>query len=164
TATITTSLLNASDREDMPANPDDLVFSFETTSPGPDPLAFETGVIKRNGVVLTKTDTFTLQDIQNGLLTYEHNGDETTYDEFQFSLVDSKDKLAQDGPNSIFSFRINIAPVDDIPVTSDMDFTTSYIIPLTENLLATDPDSGVFTYTIATPPAQGTITDFDPAT
>jgi gliding motility-associated-like protein len=163
-ATITTAFLNGSDNEDMPANPSAMVFTFQSSNPGTNPLVFGTGVLKKNGVVMVETDTFTLSDIQSGLITYEHSGSETVYDEFQFSLVDSKGKLAQDGPNSVFSFKINITAVNDTPVTGNLVFTGSYSVPVTGTLTATDADSTTFTYEIVTAPASGNITSFNAAT
>ncbi|MCW4469683.1 HYR domain-containing protein [Flavobacterium sp. MFBS3-15] len=157
TAAITTARLNATDREDMPTHPEWLVFRFETQNAGTNPLGFGTGVLKKNGVQMVETDTFTLQDLQNNLITYEHNGGETVYDEFQFSLVDSKGKLASDSGFSIFNFKINISPVNDAPVAGNLQFDTSYIAPYDGNLTATDPDNATFTYAIVTQPTSGTV-------
>ncbi|MES2747002.1 MAG: Ig-like domain-containing protein [Bacteroidota bacterium] len=161
---ITSALLNATDDEDMPVSPQSLVFRFETVSPGTSPMVFVRGTLKLNGVAMTKTSTFTLADVQNGLLTYQHDGSESVYDEFQFSFKDSKQKLAVDGPNSIFSFRINIIPVNDSPIAYDQSVTTSYAVPVSLILSATDAENSSLTYTILSNPTLGTISGFNPTT
>ena len=163
TATISAPVnLNATDVEDLPAHPERIVFNFNT--PGANPLAFGTGVIKLNGVPLTISSTFTLQDMQNNLLTFTHNGSETTHDEFQFSLKDGNGVLARDGVFTNFTFPITITPVNDPPVTRDSLFTLSYASPITRTLVARDPDNTTFTFSIVTNPTKGTISGFNTAT
>jgi hypothetical protein len=162
TAPITTSSLNCTDAEDMPLHPENLVFSLMTTPPNP--LAFGTGTLLKNGVPMTLATTFSLSDIQNNLISFAHSGSETTHDEFQFSLVDGNGMFARDGAYTVFSFPISITPVNDPPFTHDTTFSTSYAIPLNKSLTANDPDNINLTYTIVSYPTKGTISAFNAAT
>ncbi|MBE9072706.1 Calx-beta domain-containing protein [Microcystis sp. LEGE 08355] len=56
------------------------------------------GATWTTGIVPTSTtlklgDTFSQADIDNGLLTYQHNGSETTSDNFKFTLADVKNEF-----------------------------------------------------------------------
>lgn len=50
------------------------------------------------------------------------------------------------------------------PTTTDLNLTTSEDTDVSGTLPATDPDGNQLTYTIVTPPANGTITSFNPGT
>ena len=73
------------------------------------------GTLRRNGVALGVNDWFTQQDINDGMITYDHDGSENHVDSFSFS-VDDGEGLASTG-----TFIITITPVNDhTPViTSD---------------------------------------------
>lgn len=157
TATIGTSILNAIDDEDLPANPQNIVFSFATTGPGNSPLVFNNGSLRKNGIPLLRSETFTLKNIQDGVISYAHNGSETTFDQFQFSFKDSKNAIGFDGPNSIYSFNIQITPVNDPPVSYDSSFTFSYAVPSNGQLRGSDAENQSLTYSVVTNPAKGTI-------
>jgi Ca2+-binding RTX toxin-like protein len=51
-----------------------------------------TGIVP-SSKTLTIGDTFTQADLDNGLLTYQHNGSETTSDNFKFTLADVKNEF-----------------------------------------------------------------------
>lgn len=76
------------------------------------------GILKLNSTELGINDTFTQSDINNSLVTYEHNGSETTSDSFDFNVTD-KDGLTTSGN----SFSIIITPVNDIPTASDVNLS-----------------------------------------
>lgn len=65
------------------------------------------GNLFRNGVALTMGSTFSQQDIDNGLITYSHNGSETSADSFSFVVDD------QAGTTTSGTFSITITPVND---------------------------------------------------
>jgi gliding motility-associated-like protein len=155
--TITTAYLNAGDYEDLPSFPDSLVFTFKTNTANSSPLTFQRGVLKRNNTTLNKTDSFTLKDIRDGIISYQHDGSETVYDEFQFSIKDSKKIIAIDGTASIFSFRINIIPVNDPPVTRDTAFDVSYLLPYANKVTGKDNDNTTITFSVVAAPATGTL-------
>lgn len=156
-AVLTTAFLNAGDDEDLPASPQNIVFSFETTGPGNDPLVFHNGGLFLNNVLLTRSNTFTLKNIQDGLLTYQHNGSETTFDQFQFSFKDSKGALGLDGPNSIYSFNIQVIPVNDAPVAYDSSFNFSYSGISSAQLRGTDAEGTAFSFSVLSSPNLGSL-------
>ncbi|MCA2813573.1 MAG: hypothetical protein IM477_13910, partial [Microcystis sp. M090S1] len=68
------------------------------------------GNLQRNGVTLAVNNTFTQADINSGLLSYIHNGGETTSDSFSFTVADGAG-----GNINVTSFVITVNPVDDSP-------------------------------------------------
>ncbi|NCS06775.1 MAG: hypothetical protein GPJ07_09250, partial [Microcystis aeruginosa G13-07] len=68
------------------------------------------GNLQRNGVTLAVNNTFTQADINAGLLSYIHNGGETTSDSFSFTVADGAG-----GNINVTSFVITVNPVDDAP-------------------------------------------------
>ncbi|WP_172970091.1 CARDB domain-containing protein, partial [Microcystis aeruginosa] len=68
------------------------------------------GNLQRNGVTLAVNNTFTQADINSGLLSYIHNGGETTSDSFSFTVADGVG-----GNINVTSFVITVNPVDDAP-------------------------------------------------
>ncbi|MCA2657680.1 MAG: carboxypeptidase regulatory-like domain-containing protein, partial [Microcystis sp. M049S2] len=68
------------------------------------------GNLQRNGVTLAVNNTFTQADINSGLLSYIHNGGETTSDGFSFTVADGAG-----GNINVTSFVITVNPVDDAP-------------------------------------------------
>jgi hypothetical protein len=75
-STITSALLNTSDIDDAPA---DLVYMV-TSGPSH-------GTVRLNG---TPSNSFTQQDIDNGLVAYAHNGSPNFFDHFDFTVNDGE--------------------------------------------------------------------------
>lgn len=69
------------------------------------------GELRLDGTALVATDTFTQGDIDGGLLTYAHDGSETTSDDFQFQVADVANATT---PSAVFN--ITITPANDGPV------------------------------------------------
>jgi gliding motility-associated-like protein len=157
--TITTSFLRATDDEDLNFNeiPEKIVFEFKSNTANNNPMVFNRGVIRRNGVALNKTDSFTLKDIRDGIISYLHDGSETVYDEFQFSIKDSKKVLAVDNGFTVFTFKIDVLPVNDLPVAQNGNFSGSYAVPLNGTLVATDAENSPLVFSVVTPPAAGVL-------
>ncbi|OWY18956.1 hypothetical protein C7N43_25775 [Sphingobacteriales bacterium UPWRP_1] len=112
TITLTTDMLNATDDEELPDNPQNIVFDFNDTAP----LPLNSGELKLNNVALTASGSFTVQDLQNGLVTYTHNGSDVLADSFQFRVRDSKGVYASDAGFTVFNFNITID--DDVAVNN----------------------------------------------
>jgi gliding motility-associated-like protein len=157
--TITTAFLRATDDEDLNFNviPEKIVFEFKSNTSNNNPMVFDRGVIRRNGIALNKTDSFTLKDIQDGIISYLHDGSETIYDEFQFSIKDSKKTLAVDNGFTVFTFKIDVLPVNDLPVAQNANFSGSYAVPLNGTLTATDAENSPLVFSVVTPPAAGNL-------
>ncbi|MCC7465497.1 MAG: T9SS type A sorting domain-containing protein, partial [Saprospiraceae bacterium] len=73
----------------------------------------EHGTISLNGTPLGIGDTFTQEDINNGVLTYTHNGDDFTTDSFHFDALDQNNDAWVH--NAVFN--INIV-VNDLEATA----------------------------------------------
>ncbi|MGV3485524.1 MAG: cadherin domain-containing protein, partial [Planctomycetaceae bacterium] len=101
---ITAAMLEVTDADH---NADDLVYTLSGN------VTF--GQLRLNGVLLDDNDTFTQQDIQNGLLTYDHDGSENHSDAFSFTVDDGS------GTVSSGTFSITVTPVNDNTpaITSD---------------------------------------------
>ncbi|MCA9172255.1 MAG: hypothetical protein KDB23_31535, partial [Planctomycetales bacterium] len=65
------------------------------------------GTLRRNGINLSMSSTFTQADIDAGIVTYLHNDSETTSDSFSFTVDDGV------GTTSSGTFNITVTPVND---------------------------------------------------
>jgi hypothetical protein len=142
TDTITNLELQAVDPLEAPA---DLKYTVTT---GP-----VNGTLQLSG---TPTTIFTQADIDASLVTYLHDGSETTSDSFTFTLNDGTTTV---GPAI---FAITVTPVDDPPTITNNGSTApqggSDTINSTE-LFANDPDTAdtALVYTVTAGPANGQI-------
>ncbi len=82
------------------------------------------GVLYRNSVALTITDTFNQADIDAGLISYDHDGSETVSDGFNFSVDDGT------GASSSGSFNLTITPQNDLPVATGNTVVATEDLPL----------------------------------
>jgi CSLREA domain-containing protein len=110
------------------------------------------GTLYRGGVVLAGSASFTQADINAGLLTYTHDGSESTGDSFAFSVDDGA------GSASSGNFTITINGVNDnAPVITSNGGGASASISVAENTIAvttvsaTDADipSSPLTYSLS---------------
>lgn len=97
---ITPVLLEMTDADNTPV---ELVFTLLSTP--------ASGTLLLNGVALGIGDTFTQADIDNGLLSYQHNGNTATSDDFLFSVDDGSGGWYG---TPVFSIEINngVLPVE----------------------------------------------------
>jgi hypothetical protein len=116
------------------------------------------GTLYLNDSELLVDDTFTQADIDNNLLSYDHDDTETTSDSFSFNVTDGEYTV------SATSFAITVTPVNDAP-TLDINAeialgkgTTSNIIT-SSFLSSSDIESADATleYTVTTLPSNGAI-------
>jgi hypothetical protein len=145
TTTITSATLLATD--DTPTDPtSELVFQL-TSLPSH-------GTIAVNGTTLGIGGTFTQADIDNDLVTYTHDGTETTSDSFNFTVTDGL------SPASL-SAALNIVVGDlaDQTVNTGASVPEGGTITITSAmLLATDDDPDPPTdlvYVVTAPPSHG---------
>jgi len=143
---IVTALLQVTD-DDQTAS--ELTYTIGT--------ATANGLLKLDGVNLSVGDTFTQEDIDNGLLSYLHDGSETTTDEFIFTVSDG------DGGSLDDTFVITINPVNDAP---QIGANKGLTVPegagdIVDNtmLQVTDAEQtpSVLTYTLGTLTVNGTL-------
>ena len=96
---ITTAMLNEGDPDDSGAG---LIYTL-TGDVG-------NGTLRLNGSVLNTSDTFTQADIDAGIVTYDHDGSNTTGDSFDFSMTDGGENGSIPATGT---FSLTITPVDD---------------------------------------------------
>lgn len=101
--TITNSLLKVTDPDNPP--PQEIVFRIESLP--------TSGILRLNGNALRVLDSFTQKDIDDGLLTFEHNGDEDFLDNFKFTISDGSNVVTNNG--NPFTFNFDVTPVNDRP-------------------------------------------------
>ncbi|MGK0181631.1 MAG: hypothetical protein ACI9YB_000921, partial [Halioglobus sp.] len=77
------------------------------------------GTLKRNGVSLNAGSSFTQQDINSGLITYEHGGGEGNVDVFTFVVIDNAG-----GTTSQKTFNIEVRPFNDSPIFIELNTLT----------------------------------------
>ena len=148
-ATITSVKLNEADPDDSGTG---CIYTITNNT--------DNGTIKKSGVALGVNGTFTQSDIDNGYITYSHDGSETTSDAFSFTLADG----GEDGAGTVSgTFSISVTPVNDAPTvhanqTLSVDEGGSGTI--TSSLLAaSDVDNALtsLTYKVTSLPAHGTL-------
>ena len=102
--------------------------------------ATSNGTLRNNGTALGLNDTFTQADIDANLVTYDHNGSETTTDSFQFSLADGGEDsvAAATGTFSISVTAQNDAPTHTVPGTQTVNEDTTTSI---SGISVNDPDA-----------------------
>jgi hypothetical protein len=91
------------------ADPTDPQVAYTITS------AATNGTLFRNGVALGVGGTFTQADITANLISYTHNGSETTSDSFSFDVADDAD-----GTITGQTFGLTVNPVNDAPTLTTM--------------------------------------------
>ncbi|MBL1177965.1 beta strand repeat-containing protein, partial [Pantanalinema sp. GBBB05] len=146
--TITNTILRTSDA-------DTLTSAIRYTVP----TAPVFGTLRRSGVILSANDVFTQQDIDNGLITYQHDGSENPSDVFVFQVSDGI------APAISRIFNITVNPVNDAPVLVNNTGISldSGLVSVTEinssQLQVTDVDStsAQLVYTVRSLPSAGTL-------
>ncbi|UCD19484.1 MAG: tandem-95 repeat protein, partial [candidate division WOR-3 bacterium] len=125
---------------------------------GADSLKYTVETGPTNGVL--SSSTFTQDDIDNYLISYTHDGSETTIDYFTFSVIDGAGGTISSTP-----FVISVTPVSDAPILSVNNGLTlnegSYATICAGALQVTDVDNSPseLTYTVtSTPGADGELT------
>jgi hypothetical protein len=148
TAIISSSVLKVTDVEGTPS---DILF---IVNPEKTDFSLQNGKLIKSNSDLAPGDTFTMEDINNGLITFIHNGGETTSDSISFMVVDGNGAKYRHGEDSIFYLIVNVTPVDDPPtvaVNEGMTVNEDETLPVSDlMLLTTDPESNdsSVTYTL----------------
>jgi VCBS repeat-containing protein len=136
-ATITPAMLDYNDVEQA-----DGAITYTVTT------AATHGTLRLNGVALGVGGTFTQADVNNGLVTYLHDGSETTSASFGFSVSDGAG-----GSVTGQSFAFTVTPVNDAPAIANLqgdiatyteDANTSVFIDAGLDALVSDFDSANF--------------------
>lgn len=127
TTTLTAAMLTTSDVDTEPRN-----VTFDVTG------ALANGRLELSTNAGVAINSFTLADIQNGIVRYVHNGGESIADNFDFTVTDGTSTLSAD------TFNITVTPVNDAPViTGDLAMTVvegANVTVALADLGFTDPD------------------------
>lgn len=143
--TIDGGLLQYTDNDDPST---DVIYTL-TSAP-------RTGILRLGGSDLTSGATFTQDQLDIGLLSYEQNGTESTSDSFNFQVGDGTTLLQG-------SFNITVVPINDPPrFTSQgaLSVSEGASAPITTSILNTiDPDtpSNQLVYTVTGGPGFGNL-------
>ncbi len=144
---ISTAMLQTTDADNTPGQ---LVYTVTGLA--------SNGTLRLSNSVLNLNDTFTQADIDAGLVTYDHEGGETTSDAFNFSVDDGQ------GATSSGAFSFVVTPVNDeqvVAVNTGATFSegsTGNVIN-TAMLQTTDADNtpGQLVYTVTGLTSNGTL-------
>lgn len=166
TVVLTTSMITATDKEDLAA---DIQFALGDGVSTGTPI---NGTLQRfNGSTwteLTGGATFTLADVANGAVRYVHNGSYSTSDGFQFRVLDAQGTRARDGDYFVFTFPIAVSLVNHPPVASNQSISVGLGATLSGTLAFSDPDVGylpqTFNVSSAATPTLGTFAITNPVT
>ena len=119
------------------------------------------GTSKLSGQELAEGQSFTQQDIANGLVTYSHDGSESYHDHFKFTLTDTGDPNAVPLADQTFNFAIN--NVNDAPSLRNNHISTlteGWSTPIPPSMLQAvdaEDDAVDLTYLITSAPKYGTL-------
>jgi VCBS repeat-containing protein len=148
-APITAGLLEVTDPDNTPAQ---ITFTLGVTG-------VVNGALHLDATPLTTGSTFTQEDINEGRVSYQHDGGETTSDSFAFTVSDGAG-----GSLGNTIFNISVVPVNDDPVVDTLESLTvaegsSATTITTAHLLITDPEQSAasLTFTVEISPASGTL-------
>jgi hypothetical protein len=107
------------------------------------------GALKRAGQTLAVGDTFTQQEVNDGVISYANDGAEAAADTFQWSLSDGSNVIPATGA---LSFAITVTPVNDVPVVVNNPSSTvaeggSEVLTMSR-LLVSDAEGSALTFTL----------------
>jgi VCBS repeat-containing protein len=121
-------------------------------------FAGDQGVLTLSGVPLEFGDFFTQDDVNNGDVRYTHTGDEgINSDEIVFSVLADGLETFPPPLGIIINNSFNDPPV----ITPPSTLVTLPGIPVTSNILVSDPDDTVFTFVVTAPPTKGLLSNIE---
>ncbi|RYD99075.1 MAG: tandem-95 repeat protein [Sphingobacteriales bacterium] len=124
--------------EDTPVNG-----KITATDADGDPLTFTLVTPPAHGTLVLNPD---------GTYTYTPNADYNGTDSFVVTVSDGK------GGTTTVTINVTVTAVNDVPVaTTPVNVTTTKNTPVTGKVTATDVDGDPLTYSVGTPPANGTV-------
>ena len=156
--TITDQLLLTTDPESGPTN---LVYTVGPGSQGGPP---HNGSLYLNGVMVPDNGTFTQDDIDSGRMTYTHDGQCATSDDFTFNVSDPDRGVIPTGQFTTYTFRIQIEHPNIKPVAINGHGDVPLNARFQSILQATNGDCvpQTLVFRVVTPPANGTVTVDNP--
>ncbi len=145
---------------DVESGPSGLTFTIAPGGVGGPP---EAGTLLRNGIALTNSSTFTLADVENGLIAYQNNGSCASNDSVQLGLTDSDGGVWSNQGHSVFNLPFSIVLPDYPPIA----FNTTNMLALGATfpgqMMATNPDClpQTLTFSLLSFPTNGFLTAFN---
>lgn len=117
--TVANGLLDGEDSDNLPT---ELTYTLVTA-----PTA---GDLQRNGTTLAANDTFTQDDVDNDLITYQHTDGTSTADSFEVALCDSDGGCISQGTATIsVSFNVTYGNVTQVGACANaLDFGFNYVL------------------------------------
>ncbi|MFJ5367140.1 retention module-containing protein, partial [Pectobacterium punjabense] len=109
-----------------------------------DTLSYTVGTPPANGTLTLNGST--------GAYTYTPGANFNGNDRFVVTVSDGN------GGTTTSTVSIGVRPVNDAPVTADQSIATDEDTPVSGTIVATDVDGDTLSYTVGTPPANGTLT------
>ncbi|MGY1408093.1 Ig-like domain-containing protein [Luteimonas sp. A611] len=113
-----------------------------------DALTYARGSDPTNGTVVVNAD---------GTYTYTPNPDFNGTDSFSVTISDGR------GGTTTSTITVTVTPVNDAPTATGGPLTTNEDTPATGTIIGNDVDGDELTYTVSTPPANGSLV-LDPET
>lgn len=109
----------------------------------------EHGTLIMSGEELGLGARFTQKDIDDGVVTYVHDGSETTEDGFEWVVSDGASQLPATGTSR---FEVEVTPVNDAPMVvnnsvPDLPEGGTYVLT-SADLMASDPEGDPITFTV----------------
>ncbi|MEM6395020.1 MAG: HYR domain-containing protein [Bacteroidota bacterium] len=137
--------------EDAEQGPADIIYTLD--------IAPNEGTLRNNGAAIILGATFTQADINNGLITYDHNGSEEAADFFRVDISDGAGGVVND-----VVFNFTITAVNDAPVVTALgaalntDLCTGQLALEGAGFSFTDADAGSGALLLTLSVVEGTIT------
>jgi hypothetical protein len=107
------------------------------------------GVLSNAGTALEVGGTFTQQNVDDGVVSYTHDGSETTADGFMWTLSDGTNTVPPSGNST---FAITVTAVNDVPLVAQNGGLTiqegGSMLLTNSRLQVTDAEPGAITYTV----------------
>src|SRR5690606_15115743 len=113
-----------------------------------DALTYARGSDPTNGTVVVNAD---------GTYTYTPNPDFNGTDSFSVTISDGR------GGTTTSTITVTVTPINDAPTATAGPLTTNEDTPATGTIIGNDADGDELTYTVTTPPANGSLV-LDPET
>jgi len=100
------------------------------------------GTLYRDGVALSASDSFTQQDIIDGLVSYTPNADQNGIDSFDFIASDGVNTLATD------TFTLTVNAINDAPIVMNDNISTNEDTTVSFDPKSNDSDIDLDTFTV----------------
>ena len=149
---ISTAALSATDVDNTPSPVEDA-----------SPLVIQPahGALKKSGMTLNDGSTFTQAELETGpTITYQHDGGETSTDQFVLSISDGSGGSVENTVFGITVTPVNDSPVNTVPAaqTTDEDTPKVFSTANSNGISVTDSDAANTSLQLTISVQHGTLT------